>query len=65
MERKLFEFHFYIRISPRAAQILFDFFNLNWATESGSYYMPVAEDAVGSFDEAYKLRKNGEADLLP
>ena len=65
MEKKLFEFHLYLRLPPKIAQMVFDFFNLHYSMEGGSYYMPVAEDEVGSFDEAYDLRKQGEANLKP
>lgn len=63
--KKLFEFHFYLRLSPKMAQILFDFFEINYEPEGGSYFMPVAEDEVGSFDQAFDQRKNGEAGIIP
>lgn len=64
--KKLYEFHLYLRLPPKIAQMMFDFFNMNYALEGGSYFMPVNEDEVGSFDEAYKLRKTGEeSDLIP
>lgn len=65
MNKKLFEFHLYLRLSPKIAQMLFDWFNLSFEPEGGSYYMAVPEDKVGSFDEAFNQRKDGEAGIIP
>lgn len=66
METKpLFEFHLYFRLSPKTAQMLFSFFNIHYSLEGGSYYMKINEDEVGSFDQAYDDRKEGDAGIIP
>lgn len=65
MTKQLFEFHLYLRLSPKLAQLLFGFLDLNWEAEGGSYYMPINEDEVGSFDKAFDAYKNGEGEIKP
>lgn len=59
--KKLFEFHLYLRMPPKLAQMLFSFFDMNYELDGGSYFMEIKEDEgkeVGSFDEAFDQGRN-------